>query len=61
MVRRGLRVVTVVLSVIVVVGVPWGALALWFDGPPSRVLAGTMAGGLALVSITLRRHSFGPT
>lgn len=54
MVRRSLRVIMiVVLSVIVVVGVPWGALALWFDGPPARALAGTMAGGLALVSIAL--------
>jgi hypothetical protein len=41
------------LSVIVVAGVAWGALALWFDGPQSRVLAGTMAGGLALFSILL--------
>jgi hypothetical protein len=39
--------------VIVVAGVAWGALALWFDGPSSRVLAGTMAAGLALVSIAL--------
>ena len=54
MVRRALRaIVTVVLSVIVVSGVAWGALALWFDGPQSRVIAGTMAGGLALVSILL--------
>ena len=48
MVRRALRlIVTVLLSAIVVAGVAWGALALWFDGPTSRVLAGTMAGGLA--------------
>jgi hypothetical protein len=54
MVRRALRLVsTLMLSVIVVAGVTWGALALWFDGPQSRVLAGTMAGGLALFSILL--------
>ncbi len=54
MVRRALRLVaTLMLSVIVVAGVAWGVLALWFDGPQSRVLAGTMAGGLALVSILL--------
>lgn len=54
MVRRALRLcVTVVLSVIVVAGVAWGALALWIDGPDSRVLAGTMAGGLALIAILL--------
>ena len=54
MVRRAVRwIATLALSVIVVVGVAWGAMALWFDGPQSRVLAGTMAGGLALVSILL--------
>ncbi len=54
MVRRALRViVTVALFVIVVASVAWGALALWFDGPDSRVLAGTMAGGLALIGILL--------
>lgn len=41
------------LSVIVAVGVAWAALALWLDGPQSRLLAGTMAGGLALMSILL--------
>jgi uncharacterized protein DUF4105 len=54
MVRRALRMtVTVALSVIVVAGVAWGSLAVWFDGPPSRVLAGTMAGGLVLLGILL--------
>jgi Domain of unknown function (DUF4105) len=52
MVRRTLRLIaTFGLSVIVVAGVAWGVLALWFDGPGSRVLAGTMAGGLVLVTI----------
>ncbi len=54
MARRALRsIATVALSAIVVVGVAWGAMALWFDGSQSRVLAGIMAGGLALVSILL--------
>lgn len=54
MVRRAVRLIaTPALWVIVVAGVAWGALALWFDGPQSRVLAATMAGGLALVSILL--------
>jgi hypothetical protein len=45
MVRRALRlIVTVVLSIMVAAGVAWGALALWFDGPSSRLLAGTMRG-----------------
>ncbi len=52
MVRRAVRLIaTLVLSAIVVAGVAWGAMALWFDGPQSRVLAGTMAAGLVLVSI----------
>jgi hypothetical protein len=54
MARRSLRlIVTVLLSVIVIAGVAWGAMALWFDGPPSRLLAGTMAGGLVLASCAL--------
>jgi uncharacterized protein DUF4105 len=54
MVRRAIRLIgTLGLSVIVVAGVPWGTMALWFDGPQSWVLAGTMAGGFALASILL--------
>jgi hypothetical protein len=54
MARRALRmIVTLALFAIVVTGVAWGALAVWFDGPPSRALAGTLAGGLALISILL--------
>ena len=54
MVRRMVRLMaTVLLSMMVVAGIAWSVLALWFDGPPSRVLAGAMAGGLALVSIVL--------
>ena len=35
MVRRALRLIVIVaLSAIVVAGIAWGALALWFDGPP---------------------------
>jgi hypothetical protein len=54
MVRRTLRlIVTVVLSVTVVVGVAWGALALWFDGPSSRVLGATMCVTLGFTSLLL--------
>ncbi|MGA7869612.1 MAG: DUF4105 domain-containing protein [Candidatus Binatus sp.] len=54
MVRRTVRLVaTLALSAVVVAAVAWGAMALWFDGPESRVLAGTMTGGLALISILL--------
>jgi hypothetical protein len=53
-IRRTARlIVTVMLSVIVVAGVGWSALALWFDGPASRVMAGTMAVGMTLVSLLL--------
>jgi Domain of unknown function (DUF4105) len=54
MVRRAVRLLaTLILSVTVVAGVAWGTLALWFDGPQSRVLAGTLAAGLALISILI--------
>ena len=54
MVSRIARVtLTVLLAVIVAAGVTWSALALWFDGPASRWLAGSIAAGLALLSIFL--------
>ena len=54
MVRRGLRIVlTMALFMVVAVGLGWGALALWIDGPESRLLAGAMAGGLVLSGILL--------
>jgi hypothetical protein len=54
MVRRFFRlIVTAVLSVTVVAGVAWGALALWFDGPSSRVLAGTMCVAIGFTSLLL--------
>ena len=31
----------------------WGTAALWFDGPASRLLAGTLAGSFALASLAL--------
>jgi len=54
MIRRALHILaTVVLSAIVLAGVAWAALALWLDGPDSKILAGTLAAGLLLVSILL--------
>ncbi len=51
-VRRAARLVaTLTLSAIVLAAVAWGALALWFDGSQSRVIAAAMAAGLAIVSI----------
>jgi Domain of unknown function (DUF4105) len=54
MVRRAARLLaTALLTAIVVVGVTWSALALWFDGPQSRVVAGSLAAGVALASLLL--------
>jgi hypothetical protein len=44
---------TVLLSAIVLTGVAWAVLALWLDGPDSKMLAGTLAVALLLVSILL--------
>jgi hypothetical protein len=41
-------IATLTLSAIALAAVAWGALAVWFDGPQSRVLGGTMAAGLVL-------------
>lgn len=54
MIRRVVRwIARVVLSAILIAGVAWAALALWFDGPSSRVVAETMAAGMALASLLL--------
>ncbi len=54
MIRRAVRIVaTIVMLVIVVAAVAWGVMAIWFDGPHSRMLAAPMAAGLAIVSIIL--------
>jgi hypothetical protein len=54
MVRHVVRlIVMVLLCAVVLAGVAWGALALWFDGPNSRLLAGTMCAALGLTSVLL--------
>jgi Domain of unknown function (DUF4105) len=54
MLGRAVRLIaTLMLSVIVVAAVAWAAMAIWFDGPHSRILAAPMAAGLAIVSILL--------
>jgi hypothetical protein len=54
MVRRAARIVaTLILSLIVITAVAWAAMALWFDGPHSRALAGMLAGALVLTSVLL--------
>jgi hypothetical protein len=54
MVRRAIRLIaTLILSVIVIAAVAWSVLAVWFDGPQSRALAGAVAGVLGAVSILM--------
>jgi hypothetical protein len=51
-VRRAVRLIsTVLLSAIVVAGVAWSAVALWFYGPASRALAATAAGAIVVTSL----------
>jgi Domain of unknown function (DUF4105) len=54
MIGRAVRLLaTMMLSVIVVAAVAWAAMAIWFDGPHSRIVAAPMAAGLAIVCIIL--------
>ncbi len=54
MVRRALRlIVTVLLCATLLAGAAWAALALWFDGPNSRVLAATLCAAMGLTSLLL--------
>jgi len=54
MIRRAAGILaTIAMLVIVAAAVAWGVMAIWFDGPQSRVLAAPMAAGLAIVSIIL--------
>jgi hypothetical protein len=54
MVLRAIRLIaTLMLSIVVVAAVAWAAMAIWFDGPHSRILAAPMAAGLAIVCIVM--------
>ncbi len=54
MLGRAFRLIaTLMLSAIVVAAVAWAVMAIWIDGPHSRILAAPMAAGLAIVSIIL--------
>src|ERR1700726_316937 len=48
MIRLAGRAIAVV---VVILAVAWGALALWFDGSASRVPAGALAIGFAVICI----------
>src|ERR1700735_4611016 len=43
------------LVAVVVISVAWSMLALWFDGPRPQLLAGIMAGAIAVTSLLLAR------
>jgi hypothetical protein len=54
MIRRVFHLLaTVVLSALILAGVAWAMLALWFDGPHSRLLAGTLCVAVGLTSAVL--------
>src|SRR5208283_1277394 len=54
MLRRAVRILaTIAMLVIVTAALVWGVLAIWFDGPHSRIIAAPLAALLALVSIAL--------
>jgi hypothetical protein len=45
-------VLRVAISLILALAILWAAAALWIDGPTSRALAGTLAGGMVLIAVT---------
>jgi hypothetical protein len=50
MLRRAVRILaTLAMFPIVLLAVSWAVMAIWFDGPHSRVLAGSIAAILAVV------------
>jgi hypothetical protein len=51
--RVGRAIVTALMMTMVAAGVAWSMLAVWFDGPPSRVMAGILAIAAALGSFTV--------
>jgi hypothetical protein len=50
--RLSRLVLRLVVSLILALAILWAAAALWIDGPESRALAGTLAGGLVLIAVT---------
>jgi hypothetical protein len=49
--RPGPLVARIAVSLVLAVAILWAAAALWIDGPESRALAGTLAGGLVLMAV----------
>jgi len=50
--RLGGVALRLLASSILALAILWAAAALWIDGPESRALAGTLAGGLVLIAVT---------
>ena len=48
--RLSRLVLRIGVSLILAIAILWAAAALWIDGPGSPVLAGTLAGGLVLIT-----------
>jgi hypothetical protein len=46
-----LLVLRIALSLVLVIAILWAAAAVWIDGPQSRALAVTLAGGLVLIAV----------
>lgn len=47
--RLSRLVLRIAVSLALAIAILWATAALWIDGPESRVLAGTLAGGLVLI------------
>jgi hypothetical protein len=44
--RLSRLILRVAISLVLALAILWAAAALWIDGPTSRALAGTLAGGM---------------
>jgi len=51
--RAGTVIAQVIVWPVLILGVGWGALALWLDGPAARWLAGSLAGAFVLGCLLL--------
>ena len=47
------RILRALVSLLLLLAILWAGLALWIDGPESRVMAGALAGGLLAVAAVI--------